>query len=180
MADKLTPKQEAFAFAVGYENKNYSQAYREHYNVKEGTKDSTVWRKASELANHGKVSARIDELKEAKRKEIQRTLSWTLKESEDELRVIIKKNKNDLVRAERDGKAAKYANNSALLGAIQQLTDLVKLTMPDEGKRHQLRKSIAEADMAELKVELAKNSSNETVEEKLDALLGKISGELDD
>lgn len=136
MADKLTPKQEAFAFAVGYENKNYSQAYREHYNVKEGTKDSTVWRKASELANHGKVSARIDELKEAKRKEIQRTLSWTLKESEDELRVIIKKNKNDLVRAERDGKAAKHANNSALLGAIQQLTELVKLTLPNEVEKN--------------------------------------------
>lgn len=132
MTDKLTPKQEAFAFSVGYENKSYTEAYREHYNVKEGTKDSTVWRKASELANYGKVSARIDELKEQKRKEIQRTLSWTLKESEDELRLIIKKNKNDLMRAERDGQQAKHANNTAILGAIQQLTELVKLTLPSE------------------------------------------------
>ncbi|MFK4783490.1 hypothetical protein [Lactococcus petauri] len=163
MADKLTPKQEAFAFAVGYENKNYSQAYREHYNVKEGTKDSTVWRKASELANHGKVSARIDELKEAKRKEIQRTLSWTLKESEDELRVIIKKNKNDLVRAERDGKAAKHANNSALLGAIQQLTELVKLTIPDVNEEQKLRKLTAEAEIIEKKASLMEDGNSRKI-----------------
>lgn len=50
----------------------------------------------------------------------------------------------------------------------------------DKLLEQQLRKLTAEADMAELKVESAKNSSNETVEEKLDTLLGKISGELDD
>ena len=53
-----------------------------------------------------------------------------MKESENELRDIIKKNKNDLIRAERQGQSAKHANNSAILGAIQQLTDLVKLTLP--------------------------------------------------
>lgn len=127
---KLTAKQEAFAFAVGYENKSYSQAYREIYTVKPGTPDRTVWINASKLANHTKVSLRIDELKNQKRKEVQRTLSWTLKESENELRDIIKKNKNDLIRAERQGQPAKHANNSAILGAIQQLTDLVKLTLP--------------------------------------------------
>lgn len=128
--DRLTAKQEAFAFAVGYENKSYSQAYREIYTVKPGTLDRTVWKRASELANNGEVSGRIDELRDQKRKEVQRTLSWTLKESENELRDIIKKNKNDLIRAERQGQSAKHANNSAILGAIQQLTDLVKLTLP--------------------------------------------------
>nr|DAM36462.1 MAG TPA: Terminase small subunit [Caudoviricetes sp.] len=128
--DRLTAKQEAFAFAVGYENKSYSQAYREIYTVKPETLDKTVWKRASELANNGEVSGRIDELREQKRKEVQRTLSWTLKESENELRDIIKKNKNDLIRAERQGQSAKHANNSAILGAIQQLTDLVKLTLP--------------------------------------------------
>jgi len=64
---------------------------------------------------------------------------------------------------------------------IQAMKELLK-RYPGNDKllEQQLRKLTAEANMAELKVELAKNSSNETVEEKLDALLGKISGELDD
>lgn len=64
---------------------------------------------------------------------------------------------------------------------IQAMKELLK-RYPGNDKllEQQLRKLTAEADMAELKVESAKNSSNETVEEKLDALLGKIGGELDD
>ena len=64
---------------------------------------------------------------------------------------------------------------------IQAMKELLK-RYPGNDKllEQQLRKLTAEADMAELKVESAKNSSNETVEEKLDTLLGKISGELDD
>lgn len=64
---------------------------------------------------------------------------------------------------------------------IQAMKELLK-RYPDNDKllEQQLRKITAEANMAELKVESVKNSSNETVEEKLDALLGKISGELDD
>lgn len=64
---------------------------------------------------------------------------------------------------------------------IQAMKELLK-RYPGNDKllEQQLRKLTAEANMAELKVESLKNSSNETVEEKLDALLGKISGELDD
>lgn len=51
---KLTEKQEGFAFAVGYESKSYSQAYRENYKVKPETLDTTVWRKAFEVAHNGK------------------------------------------------------------------------------------------------------------------------------
>ena len=64
---------------------------------------------------------------------------------------------------------------------IQAMKELLK-RYPGNDKllEQQLRKLTAEANMAELKVESIKNASNETVEEKLDALLGKISGELDD
>lgn len=64
---------------------------------------------------------------------------------------------------------------------IQAMKELLK-RYPGNDKllEQQLRKLTAEADMAELKVESAKNSSNETVEEKLDTLLRKIGGELDD
>ncbi len=130
---KLTAKQEAFAYAVGFENKSYSQAYRETHNVKPTTKDRTIWVKASELASYGKVSVRIEEYKSQRRKEIQRTISWDFKQAEDELKLLLKKNKNDIMRAEKSGQPAKHVNNTAILGAIQQLTELYKLTIPDEG-----------------------------------------------
>lgn len=64
---------------------------------------------------------------------------------------------------------------------IQAMKELLK-RYPGNDKllEQQLRKLTAEANIAEFKVESIKNASNETVEEKLDALLGKISGELDD
>ncbi|MCT1174155.1 hypothetical protein EFL96_06250 [Lactococcus lactis] len=129
---ELTAKQEAFAYAVGFESKNYSQAYREIYNVKSKTLDRTVWSKASRIANEGKVSARIDELKSKRREEISRTITWNLKEAENELLLLLKKNKNDIMRAEKNGQPAKHANNTALLGAIQQLTEIYKITIPEE------------------------------------------------
>ncbi len=57
----LTPKQEAFAHAY-VETGNASEAYRRAYDVGENTKGETVWRKAAELMDNGKVTARIEEL----------------------------------------------------------------------------------------------------------------------
>lgn len=57
----LTPKQEKFCLAY-IETSNASEAYRRCYNVGENTKDETVWRKAKELLDNGKVAARIKEL----------------------------------------------------------------------------------------------------------------------
>ena len=57
----LTPKQERFArkyVAIG----NASEAYRLAYNA-ENMKDSTIWRKASELLGNGKVAAMVDKVK---------------------------------------------------------------------------------------------------------------------
>lgn len=64
MADKLTPKQEAFALKY-VECGNQSEAYRTCYDVGENTKPQTVWVKACELMANGKVSARVFELHEA-------------------------------------------------------------------------------------------------------------------
>ena len=61
---KLTPKQEKFAL-VFVESGNASKAYRDVYNVAMETKDATVWRKAKELVDNGKVAARVKELQEA-------------------------------------------------------------------------------------------------------------------
>ena len=107
--DTLTAKQEAFAFAVGYESKSYSQAYRENYKVKPETLDKTVWRNAYSVATNTKVSARIDYWKSKRIEESKRAFSWDLKEAEKELRAIIRKNKNDLLRAEQQGEHANPA-----------------------------------------------------------------------
>ncbi|URW84479.1 terminase small subunit [Alcaligenes sp. DN25] len=56
----LTPKQEAFALAY-VETGNASEAYRRSYNA-EKMKPDSVNRKAKELLDHGKITARINEL----------------------------------------------------------------------------------------------------------------------
>ncbi|SMD02201.1 terminase small subunit [Novosphingobium sp. B1] len=57
----LTPKQEAFALAY-IETGNASEAYRRAYDAAR-MKDATVNRKAKELLDNGKITARVDELK---------------------------------------------------------------------------------------------------------------------
>ncbi|MFK4916539.1 hypothetical protein ACI1T6_06935 [Lactococcus petauri] len=177
--DTLTAKQEAFAFAVGFENKNYTAAYRENYSTK-NMKDRAVWIEASKLANSPKVSLRIDELKELRRKELSRTITWDYKQAESNAKRLLVKNMNDLVRTEVVKEEMSAATNSAIIQSIKLLNEIYEKTLPDKNKEQELRRITAEADLTELKIESLKNSSNETVEEKLDALLGKISGELDD
>ncbi|TYC49911.1 hypothetical protein ESZ50_04785 [Weissella muntiaci] len=157
MADKLTPKQEAFAWAVGLEGKTYTQAYKDVYDVKPTTLDKTVWRKASDVANNGKVTARIDELKRMKAVEMQRSFHWTMQDAVNELLFVIKKNRNDLLRSDRDGYAAREANNKAILGAVSQLEDLRREN--DKYLSDSNRKLRAEADIAEAKAKMLTDDS---------------------
>ena len=60
MTFDLTPKQEAFAQAY-IETGNASEAYRRSYNAS-NMKEETVWRKAKEVMDNGKVTARLHEL----------------------------------------------------------------------------------------------------------------------
>lgn len=59
--NELTPKQEAFCLAY-IETGNASEAYRQAYNA-ETMKAESVHRKAKELLDNGKITARIEELK---------------------------------------------------------------------------------------------------------------------
>lgn len=61
MSSHLTPKQEAFCLAF-METGNASEAYRRAYSAAK-MKSSTVWRKATELLDNGKVTARLNELR---------------------------------------------------------------------------------------------------------------------
>ncbi|MCC8341880.1 terminase small subunit [Pseudomonas stutzeri] len=58
----MTPKQEAFCLAY-IETGNASEAYRRAYNA-ENMKPETVNRKAKDLLDNGKITARLAELRE--------------------------------------------------------------------------------------------------------------------
>ena len=58
----LTPKQEAFAFAVA-SGMTQADAYRSAYNVKPETKPEVTQVKASQLMADGKIRVRVEELK---------------------------------------------------------------------------------------------------------------------
>ena len=60
---KLTDKQENFAIAYTLNGGNASKAYRENYDVKDGTLEGTIWTAACLLLQTAKVSQRIDELR---------------------------------------------------------------------------------------------------------------------
>lgn len=62
----LTPKQESFAQSY-VETGNASEAYRSSYNARD-MKEQTIWRKAKEVIDNGKVTARIAELQERAQK----------------------------------------------------------------------------------------------------------------
>ena len=81
---KLTPKQEAFACAY-VETGNASEAYRRAYDAG-AMKEETIWRKAKECLDNGKVTARVEQLqaKHAKRHEITvDSITEMLKEDRD-------------------------------------------------------------------------------------------------
>jgi len=68
MSKGLTDKQERFAqLVVKYGNQ--SKAYREAYDVKEGTKDESIIQKASEYANKVDIRSRIEILRSEEKQE---------------------------------------------------------------------------------------------------------------
>lgn len=69
---KLTAKQEAFCLAY-IETNNASEAYRRSYNA-DKMKSETINRKAAELMNNGKITARLEQLREPVRERAQITL----------------------------------------------------------------------------------------------------------
>ncbi|NHI73546.1 hypothetical protein ET006_05395 [Lactococcus garvieae] len=131
MADKLTPKQEAFAFAVGYEKLSYKEAYIKAYNA-EKMAVNTIYRKAHSLANNGKIRARIDHYVLEQQREARLAVDWDYKKQFDEYRFVLIKNKKDILKADKNGQAAKHANNTAILGALAGIESLLDKVIPVE------------------------------------------------
>lgn len=98
----LTPKQEKFV-NVYIETSNASEAYRQAYDVREGTKPESIWQAASRVLSDVKVSARVVELQDVARSKS----LVTVQSITDEL------NENRMAAAELDQPAAM---NAATLG----------------------------------------------------------------
>lgn len=84
---RLTQKQENFCAAY-IETGNASEAYRKAYNA-DGMKPETVNRKAKELLDNGKITARLEELRKPVAESAQITLAQHLSTLE-ELRELAK------------------------------------------------------------------------------------------
>lgn len=154
MADKLTKQQEAFAFSVGFENKNYSEAYREHYKVKKTTTDRAVWVNASKLANSTKVSLRIDQYKQQRQQEISRTITWDWKQAEISAKRLLAKNMNDLVRSEVLKEGISSSTNLAIIQSIKLLNDIYEKAQPENNKISEelFIKAKADSEIAKAKI----------------------------
>lgn len=119
-AGKLTQKQENFCLAY-LETGNASEAYRKAYNA-DGMKPETVNRKAKELLDNGKITARLEELRKPVTESAQITLEQHLSKLE-ELRELAKEEGKygPAIQAEiARGKAAGlYVERSQIDGEIR-------------------------------------------------------------
>lgn len=95
----LTPKQEAFCQAY-LETGNASEAYRRSYDASE-MKEATINRKAKELTDNGKISARLSELRSGILKRHEVTVDRIIRE----LALIGFSNMLDYVQPQEDGTA---------------------------------------------------------------------------
>ncbi|MFA9500874.1 terminase small subunit [Mannheimia sp. E30BD] len=137
---ELTPKQEAFCLAY-IETGNASEAYRQAYET-EDMKSETVHRKAKELMDNGKITARIEELKAEHAERHKLTVDDLLKELE-EARILAreKENPNAMTQATM-GKAK-------LLGLDKQVIDH---TSSDDSLKPQIH--LTEGEFREIALEL--------------------------
>lgn len=115
--DKLTSKQEHFCQLVA-KGETLTDAYKSAYNVKEGTKPSTVWVNASQLATgNTKVASRI--------KAITEEITARKRTDEDKLKIWV----TDQLKHEAMGADSASARVSALVAlgkSVAMFTDNVK------------------------------------------------------
>lgn len=83
----LTAKQEQFCLAY-LETGNASEAYRRAYSA-ENMKPESINRKAKEMLDHGKITARLAELREPFEKRHRATLDDILRELEEARQIAI-------------------------------------------------------------------------------------------
>ena len=110
----LTAKQEHFARLIALQRYNQSDAYREAYDVAEGTRLASVNREAFDVANNPKVASMISALKG----EVQGQVLVSQQELVEELRKVAFSEVKGGVRAGE--KTAALKEIGKLLGLYQQ------------------------------------------------------------
>lgn len=131
----LTPKQEAFCQCVA-NGMTQSDAYRSAYDVSPETKNETIHRKASELMEHGMVSARVRELRDI----LAMQQMWSRQDSVSVLKEIVQDGES---RAGEKTSAVKelnamYGFNAPVKARVDAnlsggLSITVNLVKPDDG-----------------------------------------------
>ncbi len=116
----LTPKQEKFCNSY-IELGNASEAYRSSYSYM-NMKDSTIHRKAIELLNNGKITARVAELQAELKKSSDIKKEWIL----EELSAIIFADIRDYVSF--NGKQIKFKPFEQLSDAQAKAVESIKQT----------------------------------------------------
>ncbi|MDW0618492.1 terminase small subunit [Mannheimia haemolytica] len=137
---ELTPKQEAFCLTY-IETGNASEAYRQAYETEE-MKSETVHRKAKELMDNGKITARIEELKAEHAERHKLTVDDLLAELE-EARLLAKEKENPNAMTQATMGKAK------LLGLDKQIIDH---TSSDDSLKPQVH--LTEGEFREIALEL--------------------------
>lgn len=120
--DKLTAKQEHFCQLVA-QGQTLTDAYKTAYNVKEGTKPSTVWVNASNLATKNtKVTSRI--------KAITEEITARKRTDEDRLKIWV----TDRLKEEAmgDSPSARVQALTQLGRSIGMFSDTVKTDTPSD------------------------------------------------
>lgn len=92
MADKLTPKQEAFAQKY-VECGNASEAYRFAYDVSEDTKPETIWKEAYLLLGNPKVAPMVEKLQQEHRERHSVTIDMLTAELDEARQLALKDEK---------------------------------------------------------------------------------------
>ncbi|TCP95336.1 terminase small subunit [Cricetibacter osteomyelitidis] len=119
---ELTPKQDNFCLKY-VETGNASEAYRQAYNA-ENMKSETVNRKASELLENGKITARIDELQAEHRERHKLTVDDLLHELETARKQALELNQCSVAVSATMGKAK-------LLGLDKQKVEVEEINKAD-------------------------------------------------
>ncbi|MFP7243099.1 terminase small subunit [Pediococcus pentosaceus] len=140
---KLTQQQEKFAQLVAH-GMSQTKAYKEAYNTGK-MKPNTIWVKASQLANDGKVTVRISEIQEA----IFDSVKWSQARSYAEKVEFLDKVKGTI---EKDGRVSQGTANAF----VSVVTELDKMLDSDLK-----RKAKADADLAEQKVKTFSDDSKD-------------------
>lgn len=130
---KLTAKQEAFCLAY-LETGNASEAYRKAYNAK-NMKPETVNRKAKELLDHGKISARLTQLqnKAAERNEI--TVDRLLAELEEARQLALQEGQPSAMVSATMGKAKITGRDKQILehsGTVSTTPPVIQILAYDD------------------------------------------------